>query len=362
MTGSDTRRRTTAAHLSDTTNETGNGTGTSDQDLGQDSKRNSSHSTGSPSAWSLRRLSSTLASSLSKKEKAVKQFNQDHGYDTFVEEKDLDHPKGFPQLASFVSSCDDFSIYRSFRRVHERLILELMVELTDLEKQLDKLDRDDANNPATLPRLHELDPEGEASPKKKLIKEMAEKVTKYDNMVFNHRRMRALGEPAPRNRLSYFNWMAFNRPLSRGSDDFIRHQHDFVNGVGDRSNYFQEAIKDHIYNYPGSIFQWLLKRGNEENKEGSVTYYSEGGLDLLRNALSVSLVVAVLLAPVFLLFLVHMSRVQMVFTAAAFTVPFAVILKMSAAKDVEVFVGTATYVFQFDPRIVLTLLQGMRLF
>ncbi|KAF8864672.1 hypothetical protein BDZ45DRAFT_737242 [Acephala macrosclerotiorum] len=346
MTGSQTRRRTNAAHLSDLKNETGNTAATSDQNLGQESKRSSTQSTGSPSTWSFRRLSSTLGSSPSSASKAEvsRQFNENHGYNTFINERDLDYPKGFPQLADFVSSCDDFSIYRSFRRVHERLILHFMVEITDMEKKLDELDREDANNPKTIRRLAEShDPEGNASTKKKLLKEMVEKVTEYDEMVFNHCRMRALGTPAPRNRLSYFNWMAFNRPLLPGSDDFIRHQDDFVNGVGDRSNYFQEVIKNHIYKHPGSLFKWLLKSSNEENKEGSVTFYSESGMDLFRNVLSVSLVVTVLLAPVFLLFLVHMSRVQMVFTAAAFIVPFAVILNMAGAKDVEVLVGTATY-------------------
>lgn len=91
-----------------------------------------------------------------------------------------------------------------------------------------------------------------------------------------------------------------------------------------------------------------------------MTFYSESGMSIVRNVLFVSIAVAILLAPVFLLFLVHMSRVQMVFTAAAFIVPFAVILNMTGAKDVEVFVGSATYVFHQYFMNILTHYQVCR--
>lgn len=78
-----------------------------------------------------------------------------------------------------------------------------------------------------------------------------------------------------------------------------------------------------------------------------MNYFSESGMNHLRNAFSVSLAVTILLVPVFLLFLVHMTRVQMVLTAATFIIPFPIILSyMTGAKDAEIFVGTATYVFQ----------------
>lgn len=55
-----------------------------------------------------------------------------------------------------------------------------MVEITALEKRLDKLDQEDANNPKTMRRLAEPDdPEGEDSKKGKLLKEMKDKVKEY---------------------------------------------------------------------------------------------------------------------------------------------------------------------------------------
>ncbi|CZR64641.1 uncharacterized protein PAC_14539 [Phialocephala subalpina] len=343
MTNSEVRRRMNVPPLP---NENEDSPAAFGHGSAQDTLEGSPNSQVSSSPWILRRLSTTFASTRSSTSKAEAQrlLDEKHGYNTFIKENYLECPKGLPQLASFISSCDDFSIYRGFKTIHERLILHLMVEITELEKQLDSIDRDDEKNPATSDRLIGVQDPEPNSIKSKVFKNLGEKIKEYDELVFNHCRMQALGEPPPRNRLSYFNWIWINTPLMDGSDDFIRHQGDFVKGVGGRSNYFEEVIKNHVYESPRSIFKRFLKSSEGKDTENSVTYYSEGKMDHLRHAMSVSLAIIVLLAPVFLLFLVPMTRVKMVFTAAAFIVPFAMIMSyMTGAKDAEVFIGTATY-------------------
>lgn len=53
-------------------------------------------------------------------------------------------PQGFPRLASLVSCDDSLAMHRGFKRLHNRLLLQLEAEITELEKDLDKLDKEDA--------------------------------------------------------------------------------------------------------------------------------------------------------------------------------------------------------------------------
>ena len=55
-----------------------------------------------------------------------------------------DHPDGWPQLAAFQNSADNFLIFRRFRLIHCRLLVRLQVEITELEKRMLELDRKDA--------------------------------------------------------------------------------------------------------------------------------------------------------------------------------------------------------------------------
>jgi hypothetical protein len=54
-----------------------------------------------------------------------------------------DYPAGFPRLAAFLNSDDDFAILRRFGKLHMRMLVQLQVELTLLEEELEKMDRSD---------------------------------------------------------------------------------------------------------------------------------------------------------------------------------------------------------------------------
>ena len=63
------------------------------------------------------------------------------------------YPEGFPQLAALISCDDSFSMHRGFKYLHSRGLLHLEVQITELEKELYKLDREDAANPDMIYRL-----------------------------------------------------------------------------------------------------------------------------------------------------------------------------------------------------------------
>ena len=64
------------------------------------------------------------------------------------------NPDGWPRVAAFLESCDSFSIYRRFGQSHSRLLLTHQSNITDLEMQIQNLDKiDDEGGPDMQFRL-----------------------------------------------------------------------------------------------------------------------------------------------------------------------------------------------------------------
>lgn len=53
------------------------------------------------------------------------------------------YPEGYPRISAYVDSDVDTVLFRRFGNLHARSLLHKQVELTELEAQLDKLDKDD---------------------------------------------------------------------------------------------------------------------------------------------------------------------------------------------------------------------------
>ena len=57
-----------------------------------------------------------------------------------------DCPDGYPRLGAFLSSDQNFTLYRGFSYLHSRVLLDLQVDLARLERELDRRDKEDEAN------------------------------------------------------------------------------------------------------------------------------------------------------------------------------------------------------------------------
>ena len=64
-----------------------------------------------------------------------------------------DFPKGIAQLAACINSDDTFASFRTFGRLHARILVQRQIELTALEKKIDDRDVADATDPILKYRL-----------------------------------------------------------------------------------------------------------------------------------------------------------------------------------------------------------------
>lgn len=93
-----------------------------------------------------------------------------------------DHPKGYPQLAAFVNSDDNFLIARKYGFLRSRVLLYRQDELSELERDLIALDDDDKVNRALALTSRKNDEETDNDPiysRKVLMKKIDDKLKEY---------------------------------------------------------------------------------------------------------------------------------------------------------------------------------------
>lgn len=97
------------------------------------------------------------------------------------------YPEGYPRVSAFIDSDYDTALFRRFSILHARSLLYKEVELTELEAQLDKLDKEDEAAEENKWRLgHSISLEGGQQNEKRrdLMKQIDEKLEVYGISLF----------------------------------------------------------------------------------------------------------------------------------------------------------------------------------
>ena len=147
-----------------------------------------------------------------------------------------DSPKGYPQLACFLSSDGSFSLYRGFSYLHSRVLLQLQDELAALEKELDDVDNADRVEGRTknlkARRYDEKNPRDEGSgyrSRKEILDDIHKKILEYDEVLMKSRDVMAMGRPSDRDYKSVRTWFWNNKPLADAKEsDFIKKKEDVI--------------------------------------------------------------------------------------------------------------------------------------
>ena len=93
-----------------------------------------------------------------------------------------DHPKGYPQLAAFINSDENFLIARKFGFLRSRVLLYRQDELSVLEESLIALDDDDKVNRPLALESRKYDEDTDKDPvysRKVLMKKIDNKLKEY---------------------------------------------------------------------------------------------------------------------------------------------------------------------------------------
>ncbi|KAH7085930.1 hypothetical protein BKA63DRAFT_529459 [Paraphoma chrysanthemicola] len=142
-------------------------------------------------------------------------------------------PNGFPRLAAFHSSEANFSLYRSFSYLHSRVLLDLQDEITSLERELDEIDLDDAEEDPDRLRSREIDvdraaDEGTSRNRRVILREIKEKLIEYDDVLIRARKLESFTKPSDRNYTSVRRYHHNTQPLMDAEMDSIRSKEDVI--------------------------------------------------------------------------------------------------------------------------------------
>ncbi|KAF7889029.1 hypothetical protein EAF00_009329 [Botryotinia globosa] len=261
-----------------------------------------------------------------------------------------DQPKGWSQVASFLESCDSFSIYRGFVPLHARVLLFRTIKIAALEKKLHGLDVSDATNGDTSDRLRDtsraeaLKVEGE---REKIIMSLNEELLAYEGaLLIQFQKLKSFTPTSKKDHLSVYRWFCGKKLARLEQCEWMLQSEDFISLVAPQSNRLERFVEDNLNTRPISWFQkYLLAKPERNNRtEKTVKFFSTFRISLFAKLLVVCISVLILLIPVILFFTVSMEPGWMVFAAFAFVFLFSVMISLlTDAGTQEIFVGTSAY-------------------
>jgi hypothetical protein len=93
-------------------------------------------------------------------------------------------PIGYPRVAAFLDSDDDFRLYRRFGYIQSRLLLEKQDDLRRLEEHLDRMDRKDSKKSNQLLMTRQTIGADSFKERRELMQEIETKYNEYCRCAF----------------------------------------------------------------------------------------------------------------------------------------------------------------------------------
>ncbi|KAI4200003.1 MAG: hypothetical protein LQ346_002476 [Caloplaca aetnensis] len=258
-----------------------------------------------------------------------------------------DHPRGYPNLAAFMISSDNFLMCRGFAFLHSRVLLHRQDELAEMEKTLLAMDEEDIEFGEELAlqsrRRDDLRPEQPS--RKSLIDKIDTKLKDYDDLTMRIRTMVAIPKPSERDYSSFYRWIDAKKPLCREETKFVKHQDDFIAlAEKQEGGWFDGVLEDLLSIFPRRLTRAILSSPSDRKKTDDeyVQLYSKYRVDTLVRLVLTIVTVVLLMAPTAILFLVPEHAVVKLVVIVVFTLLFSAALGVfTKAKRHEMFAATA---------------------
>ncbi|KAL8791924.1 MAG: hypothetical protein Q9195_005500 [Heterodermia aff. obscurata] len=261
-----------------------------------------------------------------------------------------DHPKGYPQLAAFVNSDENFLIARKYGYLRSRVLLYRQDELSVLERDLIALDADDEENRPVALTSRKNDEQTDKDPvysRKVLIQKIDDKLKEYDNVVSRIQTYVSLKNPSGRNVRSFIDWIQDHKPLTKEESSFLEHKDDFVALSDGQENGWLDGLVEDTLNFwlPDNLMRKIFTSSALSNRtdDQHLRLCSKRRIDLVVRLVLVLITVGLLVGPSAVLFLVSGKSSLKISLILVFTLLFAAALSVcTKAKRHEMLAATAT--------------------
>ncbi|KAL9110402.1 MAG: hypothetical protein Q9227_005133 [Pyrenula ochraceoflavens] len=157
-------------------------------------------------------------------------------------------PDGYPKLATFLDSEDQFSTYRRFGYLSSRLILEKQDDLRQLEQELERADKRQVKLCAEELKTRRCI-EGQAPTEQHFIlKKIEDKFHEYCTILRNTREVAAYNKPTTREWKAVKTWLSNVNPLYPAEQHFADFKEDLITLRSGREHAQLESAVDGSFN------------------------------------------------------------------------------------------------------------------
>ncbi|KAL2037595.1 hypothetical protein N7G274_009708 [Stereocaulon virgatum] len=265
-----------------------------------------------------------------------------------------DHPRGYPKLAAFVNSDENFLVCRKYGFLRSRVLLYRQDELSKLEKtliELDELDSEESDATRLALMSRKTDEAREEDPRysrKTLINKIDDKLKEYDDLVNRIRIYVTLKTPSSRNWNSFAAWMKNEKPLTYEERSFMEHKDDVVALSEEREcGWLDGVVEDTLTWFLPRRFTEVLLKSKEQRLITDDRYtqlISKRRTDIVVRLVLTLVIVALIVGPSAVLFFVAGHAPFKIIMVLIFTLFFSLAVgAFTKAKRHEMLAATATY-------------------
>lgn len=234
---------------------------------------------------------------------------------------------GYPNLATFQNSSENFTVYRRFGYLQSRLLLEKQDNLRVLEEKLDQYDRDNQITSYTRSLSAE-----KLKPQQALLEEIEKAFSSYATMLTSAQSLQACNRPTASEYRSVRNYLIGNAPLHHREQEFIQHKEDLITLRPGRDHAWLDRKIEQTLQVLHRPFPWLnrifsspvspdlttttqlkstqrkqnLTPPSQEtrlkSRHGAETYYTRSRIDLCASSILTAMIIALLIVPIYLLY------------------------------------------------------------
>ncbi|KAH7030464.1 hypothetical protein B0J12DRAFT_316977 [Macrophomina phaseolina] len=271
-----------------------------------------------------------------------------------------DYPKGYPRLAAFNASEQNFMLYRGFSYVHARLLLDLQAIISSLERELRKMDECDNESEDGQRHLscterdmrtHEKVKDKQRT-RRQVLDELRERVSQYDDILMKSRELVTFQKPTGRDYRSVRTWFYNTHPLVEEEEEYIEYHEDVVTPRSGREwAGFDGLVESFLHRLRCKPIEALFctKDVCRKSSDEHVFYFSPARVEKLVGLIITTVIFILLIIPVVAMYkLTSFGDTNSILTAIGvmviFTLLFAAAISLlTKAKRHELFAASAAY-------------------
>lgn len=267
-------------------------------------------------------------------------------------------PNGYPKLAAFLSSEQNFSLYRGFGYLHSRVLLDLQDELSTLEKELDTIDTfDSANGHGLRLNSRRVDQKnaqnsGVERSRRHILSDVRKKLVDYDEILCKAHELAAFQKPSDRDYNSVRTWFYNDTPVVQAEERWIKHKEDIVTiRHGRQWSSFDGLVESILRRINCKLIQLVFctPELRAKTSDKNIHYYSATRVEKFVCLLITIVIFILLVLPVVAMYcLTSSGQVASTFHAVGVLIVFTMLFSaamslMTKAQRHELFAASAAY-------------------